>query len=144
MRGKKEPPLVRLLDKTIFDTQTGCWEWTASSTTSGYASFTVPGLARTAHRAAYLLMVGPIPEGLHLDHLCRNRLCVNPDHLEPVTQAENNRRAGAARTRCAKGHVYDVANTYIRSNGARDCRACNRERQQARYALIQIERRTAA
>lgn len=143
MRGKKEPPLVRLLDKTVFNTETGCWEWTASQTPGGYASFPVPGLASTAHRAAYLLMAGPIPAGLHLDHICRNKLCVNPDHLEPVTQAENNRRAGAARTRCSQGHEYTPANTYRRSNGSRDCRACNRDRANARYALIRVPKETA-
>ncbi|MGW4028263.1 HNH endonuclease signature motif containing protein [Streptomyces sp. NPDC004838] len=133
MRGKKEPPLTRLLDKTVFNTETGCWEWTGSRGTNGYGSFPVPGLTAQAHRAAYLLLAGPIPPGLHLDHLCRNRRCVNPDHLEPVTQAENNRRAGAARTRCAQGHAYTEANTYRRRTGRRNCRQCNRDRANAWY-----------
>jgi hypothetical protein len=143
MRGKKEPPLVRLLDKTTFNTITGCWEWTASQTSGGYGSFTVPGLSAQAHRVAYLLLTGPIPEGLHLDHLCRNKLCVNPDHLEPVTQAENNRRAGEARTHCASGHAYTLTNTYRRRNGTRDCRACNRDRAAARYTPRRATREAA-
>lgn len=143
MRGRKEPPLVRLLDKTAFNTKTGCWEWTAAQTPGGYASFHVKGLAHAAHRVAYLLMTGPIPDGLHLDHLCRNKLCVNPDHLEPVTQAENNRRAGAARTHCAQGHEYTAANTYRRRNGSRDCRACNRDRANARYTPVRVAKEAA-
>lgn len=77
-----------------------CWTWTGSVLPSGYGKISTGPLAAqsgtTAHRAVYEAFVGPIPEGLHLDHLCRNRLCVRPDHLEPVTQAENNRRARAA------------------------------------------------
>ena len=143
MRGKKEPPLMRLIDKTHFDTATGCWVWTASKKSNGYGSFTAPGLGAQAHRVAYLLLTGPIPGGMHLDHLCRNRLCVNPDHLEPVTQAENNRRAGAARTHCARGHAYTAANTYRRRNGTRDCRACNRDRANARYTSQRAIREAA-
>lgn len=132
-RGRKEPPLSRLLDKTRFNTETGCWEWTASLK-GRYGAVRMPGIANVAHRALYVLMVRQLPADMHLDHLCRNTLCVNPDRLEPVTQAENNRRAGAARTHCAQGHEYAESNTYRRRNGGRDCRACNRDRANARYA----------
>ena len=74
-----------------------CWEW-IGAVSSGYGHFQTDGGTTTAHRVAYQLLVGPIPDGLHVDHLCRNTLCVNPDHLEPVTQAENNRRAALVRT----------------------------------------------
>ncbi|MFJ2662519.1 HNH endonuclease signature motif containing protein [Arthrobacter koreensis] len=81
------------------------------------------------HRVAYELFSGPIPNGLVLDHLCRNRGCFNPNHLEPVTRAVNNLRgvgfmaAHARKTHCPKGHPYDEKNTQIK-NGARRCRAC--------------------
>lgn len=133
-RGRKEPPLKRLLDKTRFNTETGCWEWTAARTNGGYGAFRLEGVASVAHRVLYSLLVCELPADLHLDHLCRNTICVNPDHLEPVTQQENNRRAGAARTHCVQGHEYTAANTYRRRNGSRDCRACNRDRASTRYA----------
>lgn len=73
-----------------------CWEWTGSKNASGYGNFRVPrGVVTTAHRAVYEWLVGPIPEGLQLDHLCFNRICVNPGHMEPVTLRENVRRQWA-------------------------------------------------
>lgn len=98
----------------------------------GYVQITLAGKRRTgAHRWAYELLVGPIPAGLTLDHLCRQPSCVNPEHLEPTTQRENNLRAptslttvNVAKTLCAHGHPYDEANTYHMPNGGRDCRKC--------------------
>lgn len=113
------------------DASGDCWEWMGAIHKLGYGRFGITqGVQWQAHRFAYTELVGPIPEGLHLDHLCRNRSCVNPDHLEPVTAAENTLRAkpgsrNAAKTHCPRGHAYDDENT-IRRNGKRFCRACAR------------------
>ncbi|KAB2977369.1 HNH endonuclease [Streptomyces sp. SS1-1] len=91
------------------------------------------GRYQMAHRVAYQEIVGPIPEGLQLDHLCRVRHCVNPAHLEPVTSRENTLRGenlvaiNAAKTHCKRGHLFDAANTY-RWRNSRICRECRRLR----------------
>jgi hypothetical protein len=111
----------------------GCWIW-KGTVSRGYGVITVPMSAmRVAHRVAYEMEVGPIPEGMQLDHLCRNTLCVNPAHLEPVTHHENQRRGlkGDLTTHCPKGHEYTPENTR-RYRNHRYCRACHRDREQAR------------
>lgn len=115
----------------------GCWHWTGATDSAGYGRFRPhdPTTTNMAHRVAYLALVGPIPDGLQLDHLCRVRKCVNPDHLEPVTARENilrgyGRGANEARqTRCQNGHPLSGDNLYIKPNGRRQCRQCNRDRQ---------------
>lgn len=112
-----------------------CWPWVAGISTAGYGRFylTTPKPKRLvpAHRVAYELMVGPIPVGLEIDHLCRNRRCVNPRHLEPVTRRENVLRGHAPMVlrmgapACPSGHEFTPANTRI-THGTRYCRACNR------------------
>ena len=108
----------------------GCWLWTGYRHPQGYGKFRLDGRPHNAHRVAYELSVGPVQEGLELDHLCRNRACVRPDHLEPVTHRENMQRSAAQRTHCPQGHPWSEANTYT-GRGYRECRACNREKMRA-------------
>lgn len=115
-----------------------CWEWSGGHTSQGYGEVTRGGRLQLAHRYAYELLVGPIPVGLQIDHLCRNRGCLNPDHLEPVSRRTNLMRSwvgasavNARKTACPKGHAYDEANTMRvrRPQGgwARRCRVCSNE-----------------
>lgn len=112
-----------------------CWLWTGSRTAEGYGTFAPTRRTRIgAHRYAYIISVGPIPDGLTLDHLCRNPGCVNPAHLEPMTMWENQQRGAspwalnAAKTHCKRGHPFDSVNTRINADGRRQCRACDRLR----------------
>lgn len=113
-----------------------CWLWTGTINVDGYGkvSFRLP--CRLAHRVVYERLVGPIQDGLQLDHLCRVRNCVNPNHLEPVTSRVNSLRGeglaaqNVIKTHCPAGHLYDAANLspYTRGGKARYCRTCNSER----------------
>lgn len=105
-----------------------CWTWSGSRSSAGYGNFKLDGQVVYAHRLSYEISVGPIPEGMYLDHLCRVRNCVNPDHLEPVANGENVRRGqkGFSLTgTCQRGHdMADPSNVYIRPTGRRQCRRC--------------------
>jgi HNH endonuclease len=119
----------------------GCWLWTAGLA-QGYGHLGWNGRTDYAHRVAYELLVGPVPEGLTIDHLCRERRCVNPTHMEAVTRWENVRRSPtnlfalrAKASRCHRGHEFTTENT-MTDSGRRKCRRCHNERQR-RYREAQ-------
>lgn len=118
----------------------GCWLWSGAQfggdAGDRYGSFYVrgnPGRQVYAHRLSYELAIGPIPDGLHLDHLCCIRLCVNPAHLEPVTSRVNTLRGNTpaarnlAKTHCRNGHPLSGSNLYLTPDGRRRCRSCRRD-----------------
>lgn len=113
------------------DAVTGCWNWTGP--VGGPYGFIQQGAStrHKAHRFVYEQVVGPIPKGLELDHKCRNQLCVNPKHLEPVTHTVNVRRGdaginNASKTHCIRGHEFTAENTINTASG-RNCRTCRRD-----------------
>jgi hypothetical protein len=125
--SKKRPPAMRFL--SFIKKTDACWNWIGALKENGYGAFGVNAKSGYAHRFSYEHFHGPIPKGLTIDHLCKNRRCVNPDHLEAVTQRENNLRSDslsaqcARKTHCPKGHPYDSVNTY-KCRGRRQCRIC--------------------
>lgn len=154
-------PAVNFLDPRLPDRfwvrvqpcpMTGCWVWTGSTNPGGYGVTKTGKVnpngkrqATSVHLFAWRRTVGPVPNGLHLDHLCRLRCCCNPAHLEPVTPRENNRRANsptsrlAERTHCKNGHPFAGVNLFTNTDGTRGCRACDRT-----FALAHYHRKMAA
>jgi hypothetical protein len=140
----RRPALDRFAEKIAL-TDSGCIEWIGGLNGVGYGQFYVGKQNRGdtgkgyAHRWSYEYHVGPIPEGKHLDHLCRNPACVNPEHLEPVTARENLLRgtgpsaSHAQKTHCPAGHAYAGRNLYVYpTKNIRRCRECGRQQAQAR------------
>ncbi len=139
MKGRRRRPSVVV--PMQFHNGTPCIPWCGYINKGGYGVLTVNGKRMVAHRAIYQNVKGPVPAGLVLDHLCRNRCCVNPDHLEIVTDRENIMRGVsivavlAQKTNCPKGHAYTDSNTYWKKSGSRECRACETARNRRRKAI---------
>lgn len=137
IRRRHLPPEARFWSK-VEDTSS-CWLWTGATNDKGYGQLWVDRRLVYAHRFAYQLLVGPIPEGHVVDHLCGQTRCVRPDHLDAVTGRENLLRGrpspstvNARKDRCIRGHPFDEENTRRTAAGARACRTCHRERNRAR------------
>ena len=131
-----------------------CWRWTGAPSAWGYGYFSIKGAGYRVSRVAHELWIGPIPEGFQVDHTCHDpeicsggtscphRMCVNPSHLEVVTQAENLRRGGsptainARKTHCPQGHPYSSENTSVPKAGGRQCRQCHRDRERERWRAL--------
>lgn len=128
MSGHKARPIAeRFWEKVAPAPATECWTWAASLNATGYGKFKLDHWTSVlAHRWSYEAMRAPIPDGLTIDHLCRNRACVNPWHLEPVPIGVNRNRA--RRSHCQRGHAMVGHNVAIDRDGKRRCRACRAER----------------
>lgn len=119
-----------------------CWEWTGTLINGDYGQFWDGNKKIYAHRWSYEYFIGPIPNDMQLDHLCRNRCCVNPEHLEPVTARENTMRGNtitahhAFKTHCERGHEYTIENTYNIKTGGRMCRECKRIKEREYYHAV--------
>ncbi len=128
----------QLLDKVDVNPASGCWEWNSYRLKTGYGRVTFKGVSQIAHRLIYKLIVGPIPPGLDLHHVCRNKGCVNPRHVMPLIRkahlAEEDHSTKGIRerekTHCPKGHEYAGDNLYVH-NGKRGCKACRSARQKS-------------
>jgi hypothetical protein len=134
---------ARFRSKYSENADTGCWDWSGTLLGNGYGQYYVGGGQKNrvqvlAHRFAFECCRGAIPEGLCIDHLCRNRGCVNPDHMEPVTRGENVLRGvgrsakNARKTHCKRGHEFTPENTYV-YNKQRACKACQAGRSRGDY-----------
>lgn len=134
MNNNRRPIAQRFWEKV--DRSGTCWIWIANTNNAGYGLIWDADQDKKvyAHRWSYEAVNGPIPDGLSIDHLCRNPLCVNPAHLEAVTHKENILRSdappalNARKSMCPSGHPYDESNTYTKPNGSRECRACCKAR----------------
>lgn len=129
---------ARIMSHLSIDSSTSCWIFTGTRDRNGYGSIRCGPRMKLAHRVAYVVHKGEIPEGMQIDHLCRHRACCNPDHLEAVTRHENWRRSRAVTrlnqlaTHCKQGHALSGTNLLRTTSGHRKCRICQR-RSQAAY-----------
>jgi hypothetical protein len=132
----RESTIARLMRNVVRVPESGCWLWEGAVSKLGYGRIAFEGKAKFAHRVAFTTLVGEVPDGMELDHLCKVRSCVNPYHLEPVTRLENMKRSGAfvyrqQRSHCPKGHELTEDNKYFAACSNKYlCRACLKARKQ--------------
>jgi hypothetical protein len=134
----------RLQSKIRIDWKTGCWLWAASCDSSGYGKIRFEGNMCSSHRLFYELLIGRIPKNREIDHLCRVRHCVNPEHMEPVTDRENSLRGKRnqfyKKSHCIHGHEFTPENTYVwaKRPTQRGCRICLSERNQRQHKNLSL------
>jgi hypothetical protein len=145
-RIKRSPPTATLAERLArYEVVDECWQWRGSQHGNGYGTLPWKGRRYYAHRLSYEFHVGPIPDGLVIDHLCFNRGCIRPEHLEAVTLAENNRRMFASGrwkkktfrprlTHCKRGHELTPDSCWVSSSGKRQCKACYKVRAELKRA----------
>lgn len=131
-RGCAKRPFVKIQNN-------GCWGWVRTQSGHGYGWLSINKKDTYPHRFFYERLIKAIPKGLQIDHLCRNRLCCNPVHLEPVTGKENSRRASASKTHCVHGHEYTLENTVV-YDGSRSCRICRKIKITAWNKKVKLKR----
>ena len=152
----EDRPRVKILPRCLVD-ENGCWIWTGALSSTGYGAVRWEGRIWNTHRLLYIDLVGEVPKELTMDHLCRNRACCNPQHLEPVTQRVNILRGrgvtaeNIAKDACVHGHRFTVEITIIEKTGGRHCKTCRekhikawRERNRDRVNASQQRRRDRA
>lgn len=127
---------ARMQSKIAID-ENRCWNWLGAKNSRGYGQVSVAGVSKSIHRTTYAMLVGPIPDGLQIDHLCRNKSCCNPAHLEPVTAHVNTlRRPDVNKSHCIHGHELTEDNLIVRERrdgySMRNCRTCAQNQRKAR------------